>query len=80
MVNDVDFRGISDRIYDFRDNILKINRYVFADKLDISYNTIITWENGGALPSSPSLIHMHEKFGVNPNWILLGEGNVFLKR
>lgn len=52
----------------------KMSQLEFARRMEINPNTLRNYENGRALPNQLFLSKICIEFGVNPRWILLGEG------
>ncbi len=46
----------------------------FAEKMGISRMTLVRYEKGIHRPSSKFLLKLSNDFGVDPNWLLFGEG------
>ena len=46
----------------------------FAKMLDIQQQVLSKIENGHRYPSIDIVIDLYNKIGVNPTWLLLGEG------
>lgn len=47
---------------------------VFAERIDISTNTLRSYEKGRALPNQAVLKNICDQFPVSPAWLLQGEG------
>ena len=48
----------------------------FADKLSLTKNYISLIENGNRVPSDRTISDICEKFNVNKDWLLTGEGEM----
>lgn len=61
---------------------LKINKKEFAYSVGVSPGNVSDWlgEKRNSNPSLETLIRISEKFSVNLNWLLIGEGNMFLSK
>lgn len=46
----------------------------FANALGINRKTVTRWEADQALPDGASLLALNEKFGADPGWVLVGDG------
>jgi len=46
----------------------------FAGALGVNRKTVTRWEADKAFPDGASLLALREKFGVDPGWVLTGEG------
>ena len=46
----------------------------FADVLGVNRKTVTRWEANETLPDGASLLALMEHFGVDPRWLLKGEG------
>lgn len=57
---------------------LNINATELATRLSVTKSTISSALNGNSLPSSKVLMPLGEVFNVNINWLLLGQGEMFL--
>lgn len=60
--------------------VLKITSLELAKKLDIPARTIGSYERDEAQPGPKFLNALIVKFGVNINWLLTGEGNMFISK
>lgn len=58
---------------------LNLNQKSFAKRLGITNSYISEMESGGKNITSNVLAKLAEVFDISPNWILLGEGGMFLK-
>lgn len=63
----------------FSQNILDIikekcgdDKYEFAKKIEVHYDTVRRWSNGANLPDGGDLLKIKEKFGVSIDWLLTG--------
>lgn len=59
---------------------LNISKKQFADSLGISPGNISNWINKSikSKPTADALVQIFEKFSVNLNWLLTGEGEMFV--
>ena len=55
----------------------EMNQEAFAVAVGVNRNTLRAYEKGVNLPNSEFLASVSSKFGINPAWILLGEGPVY---
>ena len=55
------------------------NQTEFADKLGVSQSTISSWELGDTKPTKTRL-RLFERLGVNVDWLLTGNGEMFARR
>jgi len=60
-------------------NILNLTQKEFANALHIDDSNVRKWESGKVLPNAEKLLIMKEKFKININWLLTGEGEMFIK-
>ena len=67
----------ADRIKFIRGSLTKVE---FCRESGINRNTLLQWETNKAFPNVEKLQKIHEKFKVNINWLLSGEGNPYLTR
>ena len=51
----------------------------FARELDVNPNTLRAYEKGRATPGQDFLERLAVKFSVNPEWLLLGRGDMHLR-
>ena len=51
---------------------------LLARKLRITYRELHLYETGGTVPAH-SILRLIEQTGVNPHWLLTGEGDRFSK-
>ena len=58
---------------------LNLSQKKFAEILGISLITLQRYEKGEREPSSEVLVNIKQKFKVNMNWLLTGEGKMFLE-
>lgn len=64
--------GVGERLKSVRlGNNYSTNK--FAEILGIAQSAITKIENGQSEPSAKTLVSLHEKFGVDPLWILTGK-------
>ena len=68
---------LGDRLKFIRGSLTKIE---FARALGINRNTLLNYETNKGLPDFERLQKIHEKFKVNINWLISGEGKPYLKR
>jgi len=69
--------GLASRLKDIR-IALKLTQEQFSDELGISNPTIVRYEAGSS-PSVDVLIKLNENYNVNLNWLVSGQGNMFVK-
>jgi transcriptional regulator with XRE-family HTH domain len=58
---------------------LNMSQKKFSEMLDVSLITLQRYEKGEREPSSDFLINLKNKFNVNINWLLTGQGKMFLE-
>jgi len=58
----------------------KRSQQQFADCFQISRSTYANYEQGKFLPDAKFLNMLHQKFGVNLNWLMTGEGEMYERR
>ena len=68
---------IKDRLKKVRE-YLGLSQQEMADKLEILVTTISKYERGIINPASNFLIKIHSIFNINLNWLIAGQGNMFL--
>ena len=57
---------------------LGLNRKSFGNRIGRAYRTIQDWERGVNQPTISTVNRIARIFGVNPDWLLKGEGEMFL--
>lgn len=67
------------RFKQFRTAIHKA-QYELAAELNITQSTIANIEGGKAFPHLFYLNHLYFKYRLNTNWLLTGQGDVFMKQ
>ncbi len=68
---------IGKRIRELR-KALNLSQEAIADKIGVAKNTVYMWERGLFSPSKKVLKVMVQVLNVNPEWLLTGEGEMFL--
>jgi SOS-response transcriptional repressor LexA len=59
---------------------LSLKQYQFAESINISGATVSDWLNTPNVnPSIESLIRISERYNVNLNWLLTGDGKMFIR-
>jgi len=71
-------KEIGRRFYEFRKSIDKTQNQL-AKELTVYQSTITNLEVGKTFPSIHYILYFHEKYGLNPTWLLSGIGDKFLK-
>lgn len=72
----MDSNSIADRILSVRGPRKQSD---FARELDVNPNTLRAYEKGRATPGQDFLERLAVKFSVNPEWLLLGRGEMHLR-
>ena len=52
----------------------------FSEKLEIPAMTLSRYERGERMPSAQLFIQLDKKLNVNLNWLVSGEGEMFVNR
>ena len=68
---------IADRFIKMR-NMLNINKSQFAQSIQTTPSIVGEIESGKREPSKNILIKLLNTYNVNINWLLSGDGNIFL--
>jgi len=68
---------IKDRLKKIRD-YTGLSQQEMADKLEVLVTTISKYERGIINPASNFLIKINSLFNVNLNWLITGQGKMFL--
>lgn len=71
-------RYLNERIRQLRKQ-LGYTQQKFADSLNISRNTVATYENGNSEPSEAAINNICRVFSVNKDWLRTGKGNMFIE-
>lgn len=59
---------------------LGLNQTVFGARLGVRQTTVAGWETGLRVPSDAVIISICREFGVSPEWLKLGVGEMFPER
>lgn len=59
---------------------LGLNQTVFGARLGVRQTTVAGWETGLRVPSDAVIISICREFGVSPEWLKLGVGEMFAPR
>ena len=73
-------KPILDKLLLLIDEFTKGNKKKFAEILKVTPSYIDRWINQGILPSAKQLTNIHDKLKININWLLTGEGEMFIKK
>jgi len=65
---------VAKRLVEFREGILDASQVTLAAAIDVSVRTMQTYEQSRADISVEVLIRLYERLGLDPLWLLLGEG------
>ncbi len=65
--------AIGERIRNVRGGL---SQEAFAKTLSVHKITVARWEKGETRPDADALQKICEVFGINPTWLILGEGSV----
>jgi len=71
--------NVGSRFCRFRRSISKTQSQL-AEELGIYQSTIASFEMGKTFPNFKYLYHFHKKHGLNINWLLTGDGNMFMNK
>jgi len=55
---------------------LDLSQEEFGKKLDCCKSSIINYESGRRVPGAPFLIDIVNCFGISPDWLLMGRGDM----
>ena len=72
-------RQIGERFRTFRESLRKTQKEV-ADELDIYQSTVTNIEKGKTFPKISYLTYLYQKYNLNQNWIITGDGDMLLER
>lgn len=70
-------KEIGKRIKELR-SYLRLTQREFADRIYSSYRSVQNWEAGERFISDSNLRLLIDEYGVSPEWIATGEGDIFL--
>lgn len=79
ILSEKDLKGIGERIKHLR-KILNLSQVDFAKLIFLSQSRLSEIEKGKGSPSGPTIKAICEVFGVSENWLLTGEGEMFVKK
>ena len=65
-----DVAGIGDRIRKLR---AKESRDSFAERYNLSKQTVLRYESGTSIPDIGFVVQLCEEYGITPNWLIFGE-------
>jgi transcriptional regulator with XRE-family HTH domain len=71
-------QDVGDRFRAFRLNQKKA-QHVLASELKVHQSTITNIEHGTTFPKINYLHYFYEKYGLNVNWLVTGEGEMYLE-
>lgn len=78
-VNNTESKKTSERLRAVR-SVLNLSQVELAQKLDLTQK-IISWsETGKRTPSKNFILKLSEVFNININWLLTGQGEMFLPK
>lgn len=69
---------IAARLREIRRVLGDIDRFVMADRLGVSKSTLSYYERGESEPTASVLAAYRMHYGVNVDWVLTGQGAMFL--
>jgi len=59
---------------------LKLSQVEFGSRIGLSGITVSRYERGDIVPSVEVLTEIQKIFNVNPDWLIMGEGEIFKKK
>ena len=68
--------SVGDRIKELR-TALKLTQVQFAENIGVKGGVVSAWEKGSAPLPQGRLLIISDTYGVNSNWIMKGEGEMF---
>jgi repressor LexA len=68
--------SIGDRLREAREN-KEMDQAALADKAGVVTRTLQRWEKGEQVPDGVAITRLAKATGVQPNWLLTGEGDVY---
>jgi transcriptional regulator with XRE-family HTH domain len=70
---------IGERFRTFRESLRKTQKEV-ADELDIYQSTVTNIEKGKTFPKISYLTYLYERYGLNQNWLITGDGDMVFQK
>ena len=70
-------KPVGDRLRIIRE-LLGYTQREFCDILNVSSTSYAYYEGGDRMIPATTAIILHEKFGVNTNWLLTGKGPIYI--
>ncbi|MBE5762156.1 MAG: helix-turn-helix transcriptional regulator [Clostridiales bacterium] len=70
----IDYKKTGNAISTLRQE-MKLNQQGLAELMNVTHQAVSKWENGAALPDTPTLLALSKLFGVTMEELLLGEIN-----
>ncbi len=77
MEDSTNYRSLGDRIRKVRKES-RLSQKVFSKLCGVSPLTLMRYESGSRGPDARFLVRLCENFNVNANWMLAGQGGMFL--
>ncbi len=72
-------KDVGKRLKYLREFVLEMSQAEFSDKLGIKRNSLSNYERGIREMNYELLMKLKNIFGVNINWLLTGEGKMFIQ-
>lgn len=72
-------KDVGARFYQFRKEIGKTQTQL-SEELGVYQSTIASFEMGKTFPSLKYLNHFHRKYNLNINWLVTGNGDMFVAK
>ena len=76
----MDRKSVGQRLKFLRTQFLKLSQKELASILNVKQNTLSNWERGENEMDYEAMQTLSKTFNVNLNWLLTGEGEMFIKR
>lgn len=70
---------LNERLKELR-KALSLTQQEFADRLNVSRNTVATYEVGKSKPSDAAVMLICREFNVNEQWLRTGGGDMFIEQ
>ena len=70
---------IGNRIKEIRNRLKLTQAELGKHAGGLSKSAIHQWENGGTKPAWDALTALRKNLGINPDWVMQGEGSMFLE-
>jgi len=74
-----DMKDVSDRIRTLRRD-LRLTQEELGKAAGVTKSAVSQWERGTSVPGRDALLSLRNKFGINPDWVMTGQGPMRIGR